>query len=177
MAQEKLFLSPSTQEYNQYINGGNEELYMNLIADRMEPYLIENGVLVTRNDPNGTVGNSVRMSNSGNYDFHLALHSNAAPASLSGQIQGPDVYYFTGSTEGQRAAEIFAENLAQIYPDPSKINVIPTTTLYELRETRVPAILIELAYHDNVEDANWIKNNINLIAENLVLSTLKYFGR
>ena len=28
-----LYLSPSTQEYNPYVNGGNEEYYMNLLAD------------------------------------------------------------------------------------------------------------------------------------------------
>ena len=33
-----LFLSPSVQEYNPYVNGlGSEEYYMNLIADAMEP--------------------------------------------------------------------------------------------------------------------------------------------
>ena len=32
-----LFLSPSTQEFNPFIDGGNEEYYMNLIADAMEP--------------------------------------------------------------------------------------------------------------------------------------------
>ena len=35
----KVFLSPSTQEWNQYATDGNEELYMNLLADRIEPYL------------------------------------------------------------------------------------------------------------------------------------------
>ena len=35
-----VFLSPSTQEFNPYINGGNEEQYMNLIADAMVPYLL-----------------------------------------------------------------------------------------------------------------------------------------
>ena len=73
MVQPRLFLSPSTQEYNPYINGGNEEYYTNLIADAMEPYLMENGVSVTRNDPEGTVGTSVRMSNAGDYDLHLAI--------------------------------------------------------------------------------------------------------
>ena len=175
MAQDRLFLSPSTQEYNPYIIGGNEEYYTNLIADAMEPYLFENGVIVTRNDPEGTVGSSVRLSNAGDYDLHLALHTNAAPEALAGQIQGPDVYYYSGSSRGRRAAEIYAENLARIYPDPSKINVIPTTSLYELRETSAPAVLIELAYHDNVDDANWIKNNINAIVENLALATLEYF--
>ena len=34
----ELFLSPSTQEFNQYYDGsGSEEYYMNLIANAMEP--------------------------------------------------------------------------------------------------------------------------------------------
>ena len=40
----KVFLSPSTQEWNPYVDGGNEEQYMNLIADRMEPYLRAAGI-------------------------------------------------------------------------------------------------------------------------------------
>ena len=43
-----LFLSPSVQEYNPYINGlGSEEYYMNLVADAMEPYLISCGISFT----------------------------------------------------------------------------------------------------------------------------------
>ena len=37
-----IYLSPSTQEFNPYAGGGNEEYYMNLIADAMEPYLYTN---------------------------------------------------------------------------------------------------------------------------------------
>ena len=34
----RIFLSPSTQEYNPYITGnGSEEYFMNQIADAMEP--------------------------------------------------------------------------------------------------------------------------------------------
>ena len=39
-----VFLSPSTQEWNPYVNGGSEEFYMNQIADRMEPYLRSSGI-------------------------------------------------------------------------------------------------------------------------------------
>ena len=74
-----LFLSPSVQEYNPYINGlGSEEYYMNLVADAMEPYLISCGISFTRNDPDATLRQAIALSNAGNYDFHLALHSNAA---------------------------------------------------------------------------------------------------
>ena len=47
-----LFLSPSTQEFNPYVTTGNEEYWMNQIADRMEPYLLASGIGFTRNDPN-----------------------------------------------------------------------------------------------------------------------------
>ncbi|MEG0752337.1 MAG: peptidoglycan hydrolase, partial [Angelakisella sp.] len=39
-----IYLSPSTQEANSYVNGGTEEYYMNKIADAMEPYLRSNGI-------------------------------------------------------------------------------------------------------------------------------------
>ena len=79
-----LFLSPSVQQYNPYINGlGSEEYYMNLIADAMEPYLYASGITFTRNNPDDTLSQAIALSNAGNYDFHLALHSNAAPANLS----------------------------------------------------------------------------------------------
>lgn len=32
-----IYLSPSTQEKNEYVNGGTEEQYMNLLADKMVP--------------------------------------------------------------------------------------------------------------------------------------------
>ena len=103
-----LFLSPSVQEYNRYINGlGSEEYYMNLVADAMEPYLISCGISFTRNDPDDTLQQAIALSNAGNYDFHLALHSNAAPPALAGQLQGCDIYYYATSTQGARAAKIF----------------------------------------------------------------------
>ena len=172
-----LFLSPSVQEFNPYVNGlGTEEFYMNLVADAMEPYLIASGITFTRNDPDDTLRQAINLSNAGNYDFHLALHSNASPENLAGRLQGSDVYYYATSTEGLRAADIFVDNLKAIYPDPSLVRAVPNTTLAELRLTQAPSNLIELAYHDNLEDALWIINNIDLIARNLVLSLTEYFG-
>ena len=56
------------------------------------------------------------------------------------------------------------------------MSTVPTTTLVELRRTKAPAVLVEVAYHDNVEDANWIINNIEEIAENLALSVADFLG-
>ncbi len=171
-----IYLSPSTQQYNPYYGGGTEEYYMNLIADAMVPYLNATGIGYNRNTPEMTAASSITASNSGNYDFHLALHSNASPEATAGSKRGSEVYYAQNSRNGIRAAEIFANNLKLIYPLPDLVRVVPTTSLGEVTRTRAPAVLIEYAYHDNSEDAAWIKNNINSIAENTVLSLADYFG-
>ena len=171
-----VYLSPSTQEYNLYAGGGNEEYYTNLITDAMIPYLRASGITFSRNNPGGTVSNSIADSNAGNYDFHLAIHSNAAPESLTGQLRGPDVYYYRDSSAGRRDAEIIANNLKLIYPIPSLTTVVPTTTLVELRRTKAPAVLVEVAYHDNIDDANWIRGNIEAIGRNLALSVADILG-
>mgnify|MGYP000201026955 CR=1 FL=1 len=46
-----IYLSPSTQENNLYVNGGTEEEWMNRLADAMTPYLETSGINVSRNDP------------------------------------------------------------------------------------------------------------------------------
>lgn len=170
-----IYLSPSTQEFNPYNGGGNEEEYMNKIADAMIPYLEASGIGYVRNTPDMTAASSITASNAGQYDLHLALHSNAAGPGGSGGIRGSEVYYAPGSVNGQRAAEIIANNLKLIYPLPDRVRTVPTKTLGEVVKTKAPAVLIEYAYHDNAEDAEWIRNNINAIAENTVLSLADYF--
>lgn len=172
-----VFLSPSTQEYNPFYDGnGSEEYYMNLIADAMVPYLEASGIHVVRNTTEDTAVTSAQKSNAANVDLHLAIHSNAAPENLAGQLRGTDVYYYTGSVQGERAAEIFANNFSLISPTPQLVDIIPTTSLVELRRTAAPSILIEVAYHDNPDDANWIRGNIRDIARNLSVSTADFFG-
>ena len=112
---------------------------MNRLADAMTPYLETSGINVSRNDPAGTVGNSIRMSNAGNYDFHLALHSNASPPATSGQQAGIDLYYYPSSAPALRMANILADNLRPIYPQPEKVRTLATTSLVEVRATRAPS--------------------------------------
>lgn len=172
----KVFLSPSTQEWNQYVTGGNEEEYMNLLADRMEPYLRSSGITYVRNDPSRNVTGAIADSNAGNFDVHLALHSNAAPERLSGKLRGIDIYFAPSSFDSERLATIIANNLKSIYPLPDKSRAVPTTSLGEVTQTRAVAVLCELGYHDNVEDVTWLKNNLEAIAANLVRSLCDYFG-
>ena len=171
-----IYLSPSTQENNLYVTGtGSEEYWMNRLADAMIPYLDSCGIRYTRNTPDMTAASSIRQANQGWYDFYLALHSNAAGEGNYGGVRGIIAFYYPTSTQGQRAAQIFVNNLREIYPLPDQVTARSTTTLGEVRDSKFPANLLELGYHDNYEDARWIENNITEIARNLVLSLTDYF--
>ena len=62
----RVYLSPSLQEFNPFINGGSEEEVMNQIADAMEPYLEASGIEIVRNSPEMSLGEAIAQSNNSN---------------------------------------------------------------------------------------------------------------
>ena len=170
-----IYLSPSTQEKNQYVNGGTEEQQMNRLADAMTPYLLSSGIRFGRNTPAMTAASAAAASNRGRYDLHLALHSNASAPAQYGRAQGIIAFYYPGSARGGRAAEIFADDLRAVYTLAGAVRTQPNGSLTELRQTRAPAVLLELGFHDNLADADWIKGNTELIARILALALTEYF--
>lgn len=171
-----IYLSPSTQEYNQYVTSGTEEEWMNLLADAMEPILTASGIQFVRNTPDMTAASSIQASNEGNYNLHLALHSNASGEAQAGENRGIIALYYPGSAQGIRAAQLLANGLKNIYPLPNLVRPEPTTILGEIRQSRAPAVLLELGFHDNYEDAVWITTHIQDMAENIVLSLTEFFA-
>ena len=75
-----------------------------------------------------------------------------------------------------RAAQFLANGLKAIYPQPNLVRTEPTTTIGEVRRVRAPAVLLELGFHDNEADAQWIVSHIQAMAASLVLSLTEYFG-
>lgn len=172
-----IFLSPSTQEWNPYVSeGNNEELVMNRLANAMEPYLRASGIRFVRNDPERNAAGAIADSNAGRFDVHLALHSNAAPEQFAGILRGIDVYYAPNSKDSETLATIIANNMQRIYPLPNQVMARPTTSLGEVLRTKAVAVLAEIGYHDNAEDEQWLRGNLDRIAQNLVLSLTDYFG-
>ena len=147
-----------------YVTGsGSEEYNMNLLADALVPYLLSNGIQYKRNQPDMTAGSSVRDANTGYYDLYLALHSNASPEGRYGENRGIIAFYYPGSTQGQRAAELIVEELRDIYPLPNQVTTRSTTTLGEVRLPNAPAVLVEIGYHDNYADAVWLEGHWDAI--------------
>lgn len=171
---KKVFLSPSSQEFNLYLTDGNEQFYMNKIADSAQKILVQNGVSVTRNSPDEDYLKAVERSNSDSFDLHVAIHSNASPPNLKGKMRGPVIFYYPTSLKSACAAREAARGFAKIYPDPGLVAVLPSNTLSELKRTKAPSVYIEVAYHDNEDDEKWIKQNIDVIAKEIAESVMRY---
>lgn len=172
-----IYLSPSTQRGGRSVTGsGSEEFNMNLLADAMVPYLLSNGIQYRRNTPEMTAAASIRQANAGNYDFFLALHANSSGVRNSGNQRGISVYYYPGSREGERAADLFARNLREIYPVPALVRTEAVMAPGEVREPKFPAVLIRMGYQDNYSDAVWMETHRDAIAQELVRSLTEFFG-
>ena len=81
-----VFLSPSTQEWNAYTGGGTEEEYMNLLADRMEPYLRSSGISYVRNDPERNVAGAISIPIAGYFDVSSRLAQQCGTGKFVGAI-------------------------------------------------------------------------------------------
>ena len=149
---------------------------MNRLADAMVPYLDASGIRYTRNTPDMNAVSSIRASNAGNYDLHLALHSNASAPSNYGKTRGIIVFYYPGSSNGKRAAQLVADNLKAIYPLPNRVRTEATTSIGEVRQPPAPSVFIERGYHDNEDDAAWIKTHLDETARAIVLALTEYFN-
>lgn len=171
-----IYLSPSTQEIRHYAGGGNEEYYMNLIVDELVPYLNSAGINYMRSNPNNPVSSSINQSNLGNYNLHFAIHSGESNEEMQGKKRGANVYYTPGDPESYRASQIMYRNFKEIYPFPEQVNHMPNNLFVELKDTNAPAVLLEIAQHDNYEDANWVRENIENIAENIAMSLTEFFS-
>ena len=174
----RIYLSPSTQDWNPYVDGsGSEEYWMNLLADTLEPYLYANTISVVRNTPEMTAASSIAQANTlAALTFTLPCTPTPRGKGRRGKNRGIIVFYYPTSSDGKRAAELFAAQLRMVYPLPAKVTTQATTTLGEVRRPRYPANLIELGYHDNYDDARWIENNLDAAAQAIARGLTEYFG-
>lgn len=161
---KSVYVSPSTQEKNLGAgNYGTEEQEMNKIADVVINELARHGVATYRNDPGMTLAQVVADSNSLEPTVHFAIHSNA------GGGRGCEVYCWRFGSSGHALAQSIYNNLSGITPTSDRgvhegYNFYGQGKhMYEVAYTDAPAVLVEIDFHDSIEGANWIMNNIEKI--------------
>ena len=145
--------------------------------------LLEDGrfeVRNSRNTPEESLGTSnatslaarVRCANEWGADYFISIHCNA---SENPAANGSEVYvYRQGSVAAALAQQVLEAIVARLGTKNNGVRVNPS--LYVLRRTRMPAILVELAYITNEEDVQKLVNDQYAFAYAIYEGLCRYLG-
>ncbi|ABO49762.1 cell wall hydrolase/autolysin [Desulforamulus reducens MI-1] len=149
------------------------------VADIAERMLRQRGkdVVLTKKkgDPDVPLGTRCKIANNEKAKCFISIHANAHLNTWS-NAGGFEVYHFPGSNTGRKLAEIAHKHLRQ------KLKIrdrgIKQANFAVLRETNMPAILIEFAFFTNQEECALLKTDAfrEACAEVVVLTEIEYTG-
>ena len=135
---------------------------------------------VSRQEPTTVLGTSnstslqerVRMANSWPADYFISIHCNS---NVNPAINGTEIYLYQFGTQANWLADQIMTGITQMVgTNNNGIRINPT--LYVLRTTQMPALLVELAYLTNWADAQKLRDNQWGFAYGIFLGTMRYFG-
>lgn len=172
----KVFLSPEDRASNAYAaearwNGKvtNEKEQMGRCADFLEIALKRCGCEVI-NAQYGNMYDRVKASNDWPADLHIALHTNG----FDGTVAGTRVHCYP-SEKSRQIGKLIQDRIAPMSPGTSE-RLVEDTRLYELRAPHMPAVLPEFGFHDNVQEAQWLIDNMEAIAEETCKAVCEFFN-
>lgn len=137
-------------------------------------------VKTSRTSPDQVLGTSnstslserVRMANEWPADYFLSIHANA---NENPAINGTEMYVFKENTQAYYLAQhILNAIVRRVKTKDNGVRVNPS--LYVLRKTTMPAVLIELAYITNENDVEKLKFDQYQFAYAIYEGLLSYFG-
>lgn len=137
-------------------------------------------VRTSRNDPNEIIGNSnatslarrVTEANSWGADYFISLHTNA---SQSGAANGSEAFIYRLGSEAQYFAEQILTGLTA-ETGLARRGVFARPSLYVLRRTRMPAVLLEMGFITNRGDVFVMTSRPEECAEGIYNGVIEYFG-
>lgn len=137
-------------------------------------------VMVSRPFPNTVVGTDttsslrtrVEEANLWPADYFISIHVNSNPLP---SLNGSEVYvYRAHSAAADLAADVLLSIVDMVGTRYNMVRLNPS--LYVLRATTMPAILVELGYLTNEMDAKKLLDNQYLFAFAIYIGMLNYFG-
>ena len=168
----KVYLAPSNQTDNLYWGGDtNEAVVCQAIANRVERELKACGLEVTTGKHAQSLFDKAREANSLEVDAYIAIHSNG---SKDHKARGPEVWFYTGSAEGKKLAQAVYDPLEDLVGNGRGLK--HNKTYQDLKNPEMASIIIEIAFHDNKQDAAFILEHKKAIASAIAKGICEYFG-
>ena len=105
-------------------------------------------------------------------DYFISIHANA---NLNENVHGSECYVYKAYSDAYYLAEDILEGMvSQVGTKDNGVRINPS--LYVLRRTTMPAVLVELAYLTNDEDAKLLLNEQQAFAEGIYQGILSYLN-
>lgn len=163
---------------------GTLEKDINLqISKYLQGYLEQSGgfVLTTRIDDTALsdkkredLKERKNIANNEEVDLLVSIHQNSFPKE---NVKGAQVFYYEGSEESKKLAEYVQNRLKEV--DSSNDRVAKANKdYYILKQTKMPAIIVECGFLSNTEENNNLKNEEyqKKIAWAIYLGILDYYS-
>lgn len=171
---KRIYISPSSQEENLYAAGGtNEAEQSRKIALELVKELKRCGFDARTNVSRGkTMYDRVAESNVWKADAHIPIHSNA----FDGKVTGFRGFGYDTTGEGYRLAGAIMETLAPVMPGTSD-GLSAQPQLYEVKASDAPCAYLEIGFHDNPVEAQFIIDHTKEIAQAICRGICNHFGQ
>lgn len=114
----------------------------------------------------------VRAANEWGADWFISIHANASDIT---DATGSEAFVYSVSSPAFEFAADILEGMTDAVGIPDR-GVFARPTLYVLRATDMPAVLVETAFITTPSDALLLYENPRLFAEGMYNGILKYFG-
>ena len=170
---KKIYISPSSQTENKYVIGNtNEPAQCRKIAVKTVEALERCGFEAKTNTTEGkTMYDRVRESDAWGADAHIPIHTNA----FDGKVAGFRGFYYKAGGAGHKLAAAIEDTVAPITPGTSD-SLSAQPKLYEVYASKAPCAYLELGFHDNKDEAQYIIDHTEELAEAICKGVCKYYG-
>lgn len=134
------------------------------IAKKVQTYL-EAGdvkVVMTREDAGGLydadssskkaqdMKRRIEIMEAADPDVVVSIHQNSYPEEY---VHGAQVFYYTGSVEGEKLAEAIQKQFVKVLDPENKRQIKANDSYYLLKKTSVPIVIAECGFLSNYEEA------------------------
>ena len=168
---KRIYISPSSQPDNLYAVGStNEQAECRKIAAALKEELERCGFW-SYAGMTGTMYTRAAESDKFGVDLHLPIHTNA----FDGKVAGLRIMVHQMGGEAEAIARAIDKYLAPVTPGESDgISAMPS--LYEIKATDAICVYLEIGFHDNPGEAQWIIDNTGKISEMIARGLCEHYG-
>ncbi len=114
----------------------------------------------------------VRLANEWPANYFISIHCNANP---NPAINGTEVYIYQLGTQANWMAQQIMDGIVQTVGTRNN-GIRVNQSLYVLRRTTMPSLLVEMGYLTNSSDAQKLRDNQYGFAYGMFIGIMRYFG-